>query len=143
MFTMIKLTFKLVKLMTIFAVIAIIAFLAACQPFGDCKVFILEKDTYSLSQDDSVNVYLGCPLNHFEYDFVAIYQDLDKGPMMLQTIQDKENDRLIAKLSSQDLKNFGFLPGEAGIFVYRRMFNPSTRDYSPELSYSFRVELKN
>lgn len=138
---MIKIILKLVKTSILVLGVLIVAFLIACRPSNDCKVFILEKDTYSLSQDDSVNVYLGCPLNHFEYDFVAIYQDLDKGPMMLQTIQDKDNDRLIAKLSSQDLKNFGFLPGEAGIFVYRRMFNPSTRDYSPELSYSFRVRI--
>lgn len=138
---MIKIILKLVKTSILVLGVLIVAFLIACRPSNDCKVFILDKNSYSLSRDTSIEVYLGCPLSNFEYDFIAIYQDLNQGPMTLQTIQDKDNDRLIAKFSSEELKNFGFVPGEASIFIYRRIFNPETRDYSPELSSVFRVEI--
>ena len=133
MFTLIKLTFKLVKLMTIFAVIAIIAFLAACQPSGDCKVFILEKDTYSLSQDDLILIHdqephFG-PIYPMEYTFVAIYQNINKGMVVLQTVEDRQNQTISSRFLANDLMNFGFVEGQASLVVKKFLFNREITEY--------------
>ena len=131
MFTLIKLTFKLVKLMTIFAVIAIIIVLAACKQ--QCKNLTLDKDFYSLSQDDLILIHdqeprFG-PIYPMEYTFVAIYQDINKGMVVLQTVEDRQNQTISSRFLANDLMNLGFVEGQAKLLVKKVLFNREITEY--------------
>lgn len=131
MFTLIKLTFKLFKLMTIIAVIAIIIVLAACKQ--QCKNLTLDKDFYSLSQDDLILIHdqephFG-PIYPMEYTFVAIYQDINKGMVVLQTVEDRQNQTISSRFLANDLMNLGFVEGQARLVLKKVLFNREITEY--------------
>lgn len=131
MFTLIKLTFKTIKFITIIAIIAIIIALSACKQ--QCKNLTLDKDFYSLSQDDLILIHDQephfSPIYPMEYTFVAIYQDINKGMVVLQTVEDRQNQTISSRFLANDLINLGFVEGQARLIVKKVFMNREVTEY--------------